>query len=444
MGLSLRALAESHYQIVLVLLGAAIVSASMGVYTNWDAETEFSAAVSVVTQGFPYVASGLMIDQAPLTFYLTAPWLELFGASYAVGVGFIAVLGLGCVAVIYVLGLVLYGKRTGLVAAALLGLVPWHVFMSRAYLIDTPYLFLSLIFMVFGVLAIKRNSTGMLAGSGVFFALALLTKPFCVFLMLPLLLLAAWKGKDTGFKLTPKRVLIFLAPSLLLHAVWYGGFANQNFLGVYFHPDFQNSNQMLTPALDFVPRIYVESAGWFLLAAAAFALVMAVVFRRLLAKTLYVDAALAITVGAVAALDLAMVLALHMLVPYVSAFKYLYATVPLLCLLAASTADKSKLLLASTLKPKVKWLLVLAGLTLVLASMFESVMFLNHTEPYELADFKVDFVGHYFPFYVYSPVSSNFALLHYLALGVILAGLLLPLIFQLSGRFSFRKQKNYA
>jgi len=33
----------------------------MGTYTNWDAQTEFEAASSVVTRGFPYVTTGLMM-----------------------------------------------------------------------------------------------------------------------------------------------------------------------------------------------------------------------------------------------------------------------------------------------------------------------------------------------------------------------------------------------
>jgi 4-amino-4-deoxy-L-arabinose transferase-like glycosyltransferase len=194
-----------HYQIILILAATAIVYASMATYTNWDAQTEFEAASNVVTHGFPYVASGFMIDQAPLAFYLTAPVLQLFGLSYVNGVGFVSALGLGCVVLIYALGTLLYGKKTGLVAAALFGLVPWQVFMSRIYLIDVPYLFLSLLFVIFGVLAIKKNSDKLLAVCGFLFALAFLTKLFSIFFMVPLLLMLWLKGKECGFKLTPKK-----------------------------------------------------------------------------------------------------------------------------------------------------------------------------------------------------------------------------------------------
>ena len=426
---SFRALLSAHYPLIGVLIASLIVLASMGTYTNWDAETEFSAATSVITQGFPYVASGWMIDQAPLAFYLTAPVLQLFGLSYVNGVSFVTALGLGCVVLIYVLGTILYGKKTGLVAAALFGLVPWQIFMSRVYLIDVPYLFLSLIFAIFGVLAIKKNSDKMLALCGLFFALAFLTKLFSIFLMLPLLLMAAFKGKETGFKLTPKRILIFLIPTLILQVFWYGGFANQNFLGVYFHPDFQNSNRILDPSLVFLPRIYVESAGWFLLASAFFSLVLTVGFRRLLAKTLWVDLICALTILGIGGLNVVLVFGLHMLVPYVSAFKYNYAVLPFLCLLAASLVHKGGILLGSSGKRKLKLVLAGVGLVLLFASLMESLLFLNQTQPFPLTDFKADYTGHYFPFYVFTPVSSYFQEWHYIALAIIVLSFAAPFLF---------------
>ena len=86
---SFRALLSAHYQLIGVLIAALIVLASMGTYINWDAQTEFEAASSVVTRGFPYVTTGLMIDQPPFAFYMTAPVLQAFGMSYVNGVGFV-------------------------------------------------------------------------------------------------------------------------------------------------------------------------------------------------------------------------------------------------------------------------------------------------------------------------------------------------------------------
>ena len=425
---SFRALLSAHYQLIGVLIAALIVLASMGTYINWDAQTEFEAASSVVTRGFPYVTTGLMIDQPPFAFYMTAPVLQAFGMSYVNGVGFVTALGIGCVALVYALGTLLYGKRTGLVAAALFGLVPWQVFMARVYLIDVQYMFLSLLFLLLGVLAVKRNSEKLLAVSGVLFALAFLTKLFAIFLLVPLLLMVLFKGKESGFKLNFRKILVFLAPSFIFQAVWFGGFANQHFFGVYFASDLTHPVLIADPSLTFLPRIFVESAGWFLPAAAIFALVLAVSFRRLFAKTHWVDVVCAVTIVAVVGVDLGLVFGRHLLVPYIIAFKYDYAALPFVCLLAASLADKGRLLLGSLGKRKVKLFLAGFGLVLVFGSLVECVMFLNHSEPYPLIDFKVDYAGHYFPFNVFTPVSSGFQAWHYAAVALILLSFTFPYV----------------
>jgi len=425
---SFRALLSAHYQLIGVLIASFIILASMGNYTNWDAQTEFEAASSVVTRGFPYVTTGLMIDQPPFAFYMTAPIMQLFGLSYTNSVVFVSALGLGCVALVYALGTILYRKKTGLVAAALIGLVPWQVFMARTYLIDVQYMFLGLLFLLVGIYAVKRNSEKLLVVSGVLFALAFLTKLFTIFLLFPLLLMVLLKGKENGFKLSLRKILIFLVPSFIFQTIWFGGFANQHFFGVYVASDFTHPDLIANPSLAFLPRIFVESAGWFLVAAVVFSIVLAVSYRRLFAKTFWVDAVLAITILAVVGVDLTLVFGRHLLVPYVSAFKYNYATLPFLCLLAASLVHKGGLLLGSTGKLKIKQFLAGLGLVLVSASLVESVLFLNHTQPFPLIDFKVDYVGHYFPFYVSTSVGSYFQESHYIALAIIALSFAAPFL----------------
>ena len=195
----------AHYPIIGVLLGAFLVAASTGTYTNWDAQLEYQAASSVVTRGFPYVANGLMINQPPLGFYMDAPIFHAFGLSYLNGVGVATAFGLGCVLLVYALGVLLYGKQTGLVAAALFGIVPWHVYITRIFLIDNLSLFFGLLFLIAGILAVRKNSQKLLLVSGVFFALALLTKLFAVFILVPMLLIILLQRKKTGFKRTCMR-----------------------------------------------------------------------------------------------------------------------------------------------------------------------------------------------------------------------------------------------
>ncbi len=300
---SLKQFALAHYPVLGVLLGSFIIAASMGTYTNWDSQLEYEAASSVLTSGFPLISTGFMINQPPLGFYTAAPIFQLFGLSYLNGIGLATAFGLGSVALVYALGTLLYGRKTGLVASALFGLVPWHVYMSRIFLIDNQCLFWSLMFLVFGVLAVKRNSDRLVLGAGIFFALAFLTKLFAVFSLVPLLLFVFLNRKEGTFKVTKRKLLFFLVPSIVLQAVWYGGFANQNFSAVYFSSDLSHPVYVDAPAA-YLPTILVNSTGIFLFAASFFAIAFAVAYRRKLAGHLRTDLLCVATVAVISGLNL--------------------------------------------------------------------------------------------------------------------------------------------
>ena len=359
---SFSTLLKVHYQLLGVLIGAFLVAFSIGIYTNWDAQLEFEAASSVVTRGFPFVTTGLMINQPPLGFYMDLPVFHIFGLSYSNGVASAAAFGLGCVVLVYALGVLLYGRKTGLVAAALFGIVPWHVYMSKIFLIDNQSLFFSLLFIATAVLAVRKNSQKLIAVAGAFFAVAFMTKLFAVFMLVPLLLMIFLQRKNLNFKLTFRSVMIFLVPTLVLQAVWFGGFANQNFFGVYFTSDVTHPVLVANPSLLFLPIILVKSAGWFLFAAGFFSLALSVFYRKIFAKTLWLDAVCVGTIAVVAGLDMFFVFGLHLTVPYVSAFKYNYLALPFYCLLAASLASKSGFLISSAdWKNKIHFIKLVAG-----------------------------------------------------------------------------------
>jgi 4-amino-4-deoxy-L-arabinose transferase-like glycosyltransferase len=400
----------------------------MGTYTNWDSQLEFEAASNVVARGFPYVTTGLMINQPPMSFYMDAPVFHAMGLSYLNGVGLVTAFGLGCVVLVYALGSVLYGRRTGLVAAALFGIVPWHVYLSRIFLIDSQSLFFGLLFLVVGVLAVRRNSQKLLAVAGVFFAVALMTKLFAVFIVVPLLLIIYLEKKEVLLKPNWRDLLIFLTPTLISQAVWFGGFANQNFLGVYFSTDFTHPVLVVNPAPLFWPTVLVKSTGWFLMLSAALSLALSLAFRKLLAKTLRSDALCIVTIAVVAGLNSLLVLGIHLIVPYVSVVKYSYVALPFFCLLAASLADKGGLLLASMERKKrnrfVKPVLVGFGLVLLLASLVESIMFLGKWTGF--VAFGVDSVT-YYQFNVFSgPMSQYFGLFHDAGFVLVLLTLVFP------------------
>ena len=428
----LRFFAATHWQITIVLFGAFLVATSTGVYTNWDAQLEFEAASNVVTHSFPFVTTGLMINQPPLGFYMDAPVFSLAGLSYLNGVGVVTAFGLGCVVLVYALGVLLFGKNTGLVAAALFSVVPWHVYFSRIFLIDNQYLFFSLLALIVGVIAIRRQSDKLLLASGVSFAVAFLTKLFAVFILVPLALMVYFYRRNDKYQLTAKKTLLFLAPAVITQAIWYGVIANQNFFAVYLSSDFTHPELVADPAFGFLPIVLVKSLGWFLPLTAVLALALPLFFRKVFTGRAWLDAVCVVTIVTVAAANLLLVFGFHLIVPYISVVKYNYAALPFYCLLAASLADKgSRSLVEIKLRGRrelAKFAAVAVGLVLLVAALVESVVFLVEWEGF--VSFGVDSVV-YYGFEVYSPVSDYFAELHYLGLALILASLTLPLLVKL-------------
>ncbi|NLD67024.1 MAG: glycosyltransferase family 39 protein, partial [Crenarchaeota archaeon] len=333
-----------HYQFVGVLIASFLIAVSMGTYTNWDAQLEYEAVTSILTRGFPYVTTGLMINQPPLGFYTAAVVLVALGEPYLNCVGVATAFGLGCVVLLYVLGTLLYGKKTGLVASALFGLVPWHVYMSKIFLIDNQYLFLGLLFLIMGILAVKHNSEKLVVSAGVFFALAFLTKLYAVLMLIPLVLIVLLNRKESNFKLTARKVALFILPSIILQIIWFGVFANQNFFGVYFSSDFTHPELIANPTLEFLPIILSKSAGMFLFIALFLSLALSIIYRKKLSVFLRPDIASLGTVLIIMGLDMLLVVGFNLTVPYVSAIKYNYTALPFFCLLAASLADKSAVL----------------------------------------------------------------------------------------------------
>ncbi|MDR0471216.1 MAG: glycosyltransferase family 39 protein [Nitrososphaerota archaeon] len=437
----LRAALVTHYPIIGILLGSLLITAYMATYTNWDAQIEYEAASSILTHGFPYISTDHMINQPPLGFYTSALFFGVVGLSYLNGVWLATAFGLGSVFLIYVLGNLMYGRKSGLATAALFGMVPWHTYMSRIFLIDNQYLFLGLLFLILGILAVRRNSQKLVVGAGVVFAVALLTKLYAVFMLIPMLLIIYLHRKETCFKLDFKKVMLFVLPSLILHAVWFGGFANQHFAGVYFNTDFTYPEWVTDPVLAFLPIIFVNSAGWFVFLGGFFAVALGVIYRKKLRAFLQMDMVCLGTIGVIVGLNLFLVLGLHLKVPYVSAFKYNYSVVPFFCLLAASIVDKSGVLIESICQRKDRLIalgLGAVGLGLLFASLIESTLFLNYR--WGFVPFGVDSVT-YYGLYLFSEAMDRnlLEMLHFGVLVLMALCMVLPSLITVLKRLLYIK-----
>jgi 4-amino-4-deoxy-L-arabinose transferase-like glycosyltransferase len=343
------------------------------------------------------------------------------------------------------MGSLFYGKRTGVLAAAFFGLTPWQVFISRTLLIDVQCLFFSLVYLYVGILAIRRNSVKLVFVSGMFFAVALLTKLFSVFMLIPLLLVLRFERLQ-GFRLTRKKMGLFILPVLISQSVWYLGFANQNFFAVYFNGDFLHPMQAAAPSIFFLPQMLTEALGWFLLGAAIFSLILSVWQRELFKNVLRPDCLCAVTVFGILGLNFLLVIGFNLNVPYISAFKYSYQALPMFCFLAASLANKCYAVLKAYGGEGKTHLLALlvavAGLAVLSASMVENMVFLSTHAADEVVLFSVDAVTG-FPFKVFSAVSGNtyIPLIQLAAFHLIAFSLLLPLIIRAIAKLN-RKRKN--
>ncbi len=169
----LKKLVSEHYSLLSILIGITLVSLSIGPFQNGDTDWEFQAANGVLKWGMPYVNNiGNLMNQPPLGFYIEAVFFKIFGASINNGTALVTLIGLGSTLLIYKTGKELYGKPTGLLAAALFALSPWELVLSRSFLIDAQCLLLSLATLYIGILAIRRNSINIAVVSGVFFSAA--------------------------------------------------------------------------------------------------------------------------------------------------------------------------------------------------------------------------------------------------------------------------------
>jgi 4-amino-4-deoxy-L-arabinose transferase-like glycosyltransferase len=280
---SIRKLLSENYPLLGILIGIVLVSVSIGPFQNEDTQWEYEAASGVIKWGMPYVISfGNIIDQPPLGFYIEALFFKVFGLSFDMGVALVTLFGLGCTVLVYKIGKVLYGKTTGLLAATLFALTPWHLVLSRSFLIDVQCLFFSLLCLFVGISAIRKDSFKLFMVSGTLFAAALLTKLFAVFTLIPLVLFYVYY-RPKNLRRTLSCLGAFFLPALLFAFLWYQVLSGQGLLSVFHHEDFVNYNPSeVVPSYFFVGNFLLNfGLGWFFMSAVVFSLLVCFLQRKL-------------------------------------------------------------------------------------------------------------------------------------------------------------------
>jgi 4-amino-4-deoxy-L-arabinose transferase-like glycosyltransferase len=380
-----------------ILLGFILMSVATGQFSNYDSQVEYSAALGVTEYKMPYFNSDLdfslpfgviehklpydnytLINQPPLGFYTGALFLRAFGSSYAVAVAAPTLFGAGCIILLYQLGKVLYDRRTGLFAAAVFASTPWHIVLSRSFLIDAECLFFSLLYLLVGIYATKRNSSKLTLLSGVFFGVAFLTKAFAVFMLVPLALYYLFAGPKNL-----KRILmgaIYFVPALIFTYVWYELITNRGFYAAFTHDDFNFHIPDAAPSPFFLLYYLLGTVGVFFLAAGAVSLLVSFVRRKSLGKVFGSDLLCLTAVATVLGVNIYLVLGRNLICPYNNPIKYDYQFLPLFCLLAASLLNKLYSFDLPKLggkRGKLVFLVTLVGLVLIVASIVQNVLVLN-------------------------------------------------------------------
>lgn len=343
------------FPFVIVLVGLALVSTTIGPFQNPDTTWEYKAANGVIAWGMPFVeVQGSLINQPPLGFYSSGLFLTVFGNTMEIGVLWVTFLGLASAFIIYRIGLTLYERQVGIITSVLFGLSMWELVLSRSFLIDTQCLFLSLCCLYAGILGKQSNSNKLIALSGVLFALAIYTKFFAVFILLPLGLFFLYKQKIT-FKHLPFKFAIFFLPLALATMVWYvvdfymmPSYLPKGLDYLFSHSDFSDSNAAgVTPSYWSLPTFLLNyGLGYFFVATALYSVFMGFLFRKRFSKKIFdLDSIFVISIILILIMNVILGVTFNLKVPYTSTLKYSFQALPLFCLVVASITVKCSTML---------------------------------------------------------------------------------------------------
>ena len=429
----LKKFIDENYPLFSILIGFMLVALSIGPYYNGDTAWEYDAVSGVMKYGLPYANGFYLINQPPLGFYILAVFFKVFGLSFNNGTFLVTLFGLGCVALVYGIGKTLYNKTTGFFAAALFAFSPWHLILSRTFLIDVQCLFFSLLSLFVGIIAFRRDSFKLFFVSGIIFAAAFNTKLYAFFILIPLLaLFIHFRPKNI------KRIASWLAalflPVIFSSYLWYETITRQGISAIFLHADLvihESSN--IVPTFSFVGNFLISyGLGWFVVDAAFLSLLVCFMQKRLFRQFFVFDAICLAAIVCVTGVNILLATALDLIAPYLNGIKYDYQSLPFFCLLAASLITKSISLFKNNSKKKklnriIFFFVGLTGLFLVGASIFYNMSYVHLFSTWNYLLFRVEpSINLGYSLFNDTPISPNAFLMsvQYLGYAFLLSGLL--------------------
>jgi hypothetical protein len=179
-------------------------------------------------------------------------------------------------------------------------------------------------------------------------------KLFSVFMLIPLLLIYL-SSIPKKLTLSLKEVFLFLTPSILFYYLWYEAISRLGVFSVFSHDDFSKfSPADIIPSPFYIVSYFAGNPGALLLLAAAISVVVTFWKRKHFAKIFLYDIVCFVTISGIVGVNLYLVLAQSLWVPYVDPVKYAYQLLPAFCLLVASLAPKAYSV-AHSAYSEIKW-----------------------------------------------------------------------------------------
>ena len=266
-----------------------------------------------------------------------------------------------------------------------------------------------------GILAIRKDSLKLAGFSGLLFAAALITKQFAVFMLIPLAILYIYH-RPKNKKLVLRQLILFTAPVAISNFLWYNIILGKELLYLFNHNDFRDYNfPHYTPTHIFASDFLVNyGLGLFFCVTFAVSLAVTLLFWRQLPKKMVLfDVICLLTLSFIVGLVLYLAVNLNLKAPYTSAVKYLYHTLPLFSIAAASIAAKTALLLKNTCQTTkfrriLMTLAVIAGVVLLVTPLISHMVSAQQLTTTEYLIFRVQpnlDVG--YSFYVQNPPTPD-------------------------------------
>ena len=428
-----KKLLSENYPLLSILIGFILVALSIGPYHNGDTAWEYDAVSGVMQYGLPYAKGAYLIDQPPLGFYIQASFFKTFGPSINNGTFLLTLFGLGCAALVYVIGKAVYNKTTGYFAALLFAFSPWHLILSRTFLIDGQCLFFSLLALFVGIIAVRRDSLKLFIASGIIFAAAFNTKLYAVFTLIPLLLYFFSYGKK-NLKQIVTWGAAYSVPVLLSSYLWYQTIAGTGMRSIIFHTDFTIQDPSnIVPSYFFVSNFIINyGLGWFFIDAATLSLIVCLIQRRLFKKFFVFDIICLAVIGCIISVNTFLGAGLDLKAPYLNAIKYDYQSLPFFCFLAASLISKSFSLLSlretkENRSKIISSLIASTGLALVAAAIIYNVWYVHLFSTWNYLIFRVEpSINAGYSLFNATPIGEQSFLMftQYLGFAIMLSGLL--------------------